>query len=72
MVDLGSAPQTLASWQVCPWSVELFLPPWGVELLLTGSPWLPLLGWWVTFFPLGFSHLGSALDELFIKTLDTD
>lgn len=23
-------------------------------------------------FPLGFSHLGSAPNELFIKTLDTD
>lgn len=45
VVDLGSAPQMLASWRVCLWSMELFLLPLGLELLLPGFLQRPLLGW---------------------------
>ena len=37
------------------WSGEVFSHPRGLELLLTGSPWLPLLGWWRTFSSLWVS-----------------
>lgn len=45
VADLGSAPQMVASWRMCLWSLELFLPSLGLELLLTSFLCLSRLGW---------------------------
>lgn len=72
MADVGSPLQTLASRQVCPWSLELFLPSSGAG---TTGDWFSVAastGLVENLFPSGPSQLSSAGNELFIKTLDTD
>lgn len=59
IISAGSPQQTLASRQVCPWSL-------GLELLVTGFLWPPLLGWWRNYFSLQvrFSHALHGMSYL--------
>ena len=69
----GLSPAMPASQQVHPWGLELFLFPMGAGtagdcfFVAASTALIENL-----LFPSGLSQLGSALNELFIKTLDTD